>query len=233
VSVTGHRPAEPDACATASSVAGLAREVEALRRTVDEHAGLRERLDGLAGLVARLAETLAAAPDTGSQAALPALSWLDHPAEPGRPVEVSTAARDAEALLTGLCAWVSEIYLRYTDARSLPCCWLWHPDIVEELLWLHLAWLAAHRPDAPASAVGDWHDRQRPGVVRRITGYTGACSLGAHRAGGDRNTPGVPAVIDAAAAIAGWWATGRDQPAPEPTDEQLAAAAARSARSRR
>jgi hypothetical protein len=86
---------------------------------------------------------------------------------------------------------------------------MWHPDIVEELLWLHLAWLAAHRPDAASSAVGDWHDRQRPGVVRRVNGYASACSLGAHRPGGDRHTPILPTVTDAAAAIAGWWATNR------------------------
>jgi hypothetical protein len=231
VTVNGHPPGEPSECTTASSVAGLAREVEALRRTVDELAGPRGRLDSLAGLVARLAEAIATDPST--EPAAPAASWLDHPADPGRPVEASKAARDAEELLTKLSKWVAGIYLRYTDARSLPGCWLWHPDIVEELLWLHLAWLAAYSPGAPASAVGDWHDRQRPGVMRRVSGYAGACSLGAHGPGGDRHTAAVPAVIDASTAIAGWWATGRDQPAPAPTEEQLAAAAARSTRPRR
>jgi len=231
VSVNGHPPGEPSECSAASSVAGLAREVEQLRRTVAEHDALRERHDSLAGLVARLAETIATAPGTNPAAAAP--SWLDHPAEHGRPVEASKAAHAAEDLLSTLCRWVGGIYLRYTDARSLPGCWMWHPDIVEELLWLHLAWLAAHSPDAPSSAVGDWHDRQRPGVVRRISGYATACSLGAHRPGGDRHTPIVPIVTDASAAIAGWWATQREEPAPEPTDEQLAAAAARSMRPRR
>jgi hypothetical protein len=231
VTVHGQVAGGPGQCATASSVAGLAREVEALRRTVDELAGLQERLDSLAGLVARLAETIAAAPSAESGA--PAPSWLDHPADPGLPVEASNAARDAQDLLTKLGKWVGGIYLRYTDARSLPGCWLWHPDIVEELLWLHLAWLAAYSPGAPATAVGDWHDRQRPGVVRRVSGYAGACSLGAHLPGGDRHTAAVPAVIDASAAIAGWWATGREQPAPAPTEEQLAAAAARATRPRR
>jgi hypothetical protein len=152
VSVNGHPPGEPGECLAASSVAGLAREVEQLRRTVDEHDALRERLDNLAGLVARLAETIATAPS--AESAAPAPSWLDHPAEPGRPVEASEAARDAEDLLSKLSGWVAGIYLAYTDARSLPGCWMWHPDIVEELLWLHLAWLAAHSPDAPSSAVG-------------------------------------------------------------------------------
>jgi hypothetical protein len=231
VSVNGHPSGGSGECSAASSVAGLAREVEQLRRTVDEHDALRERLDSLAGLVARLAETIATAPSTESAAAAP--SWLDHPADPGQPVEASKAARNAEELLSKLGAWVAGIYLAYCDARSLPGCWMWHPDIVEELLWLHLAWLTAHRPDAASSAVGDWHDRQRPGVVRRVNGYASACSLGAHRPGGDRHTPILPTVTDASAAIAGWWATNRDQPAPEPTDQQLAAAAARSMRPRR
>jgi hypothetical protein len=232
VSVNGHPPGEPGECAAAASVAGLAREVEQLRRTVAEHDALRERLDRLAGLVARLAETIATAPGTNPAAAA-APSWLDHPAEHGRPVEASKAARAAEDLLTKLHAWVAGIYLAYSDARSLPGCWMWHPDIVEELLWLHLAWLAAHSPDAPNSAVGDWHDRQRPGVVRRVNGYASACSLGAHRPGGDRHTTLLPNVTDASAMIADWWATNRDQPAPEPTDQQLAEAAARAMRPRR
>jgi hypothetical protein len=232
VSVNDHPPGEPGECTTASSVAGLAREVEALRRKVDEHDALRERLDGLAGLVARLAETIATTTG-GTEPTAPAPSWLDHPADLGRPVESSEAARAGEDLLTKLAGWVVGIYRRYTDARSLPGCWLWHPDIVEELIWLHIAWLAAHSTDAAASAVGDWHDRQRPGVVRRIGGYAGACSLGAHHPGGDRHTLIVPTVIDASSAIADWWATRRDEPAPEPTDEQLAAAAARSTRPRR
>jgi hypothetical protein len=231
VSVNGHPHGDRGDCVAAASVAGLAREVEQLRRTVAAHDALRDRLDSLASLVARLAETIATAPGTASAA--PAPFWLDHPADPGQPVEASKAARAAEDLLTKLNGWVAGIYLAYTDARSLPGCWMWHPDIVEELLWLRLAWLAAHSPDAASSAVGDWHDRQRPGVVRRIGGYASACSLGAHRPGGDRHTPIPATVTDAAAAIAGWWTTKRDQPAPEPTDQQLAEAAARAMRPRR
>ena len=48
-----------------------------------------------------------------------------------------------------LAGWVAGIYLRYLDAaQSLPECWLWHPEVVEELLWLHTAWLHAYRPAA-------------------------------------------------------------------------------------
>ncbi len=45
--------------------------------------------------------------------------------------------------------WVSGVYLRYSDAvNAFPDCWMWHPDVVEELLWLHRAWLSAYDPEA-------------------------------------------------------------------------------------
>jgi hypothetical protein len=121
------------------------------------------------------------------------------------------------------------VYLRYSDAVSgFPDCWMWHPDVVEELLWLHRAWLAAYSPGAPGSAVGDWHDRQRPGVAARIRAYAGMCSLEAHQPGQDRATPApVTPTADAVEAIAGWWATSRERLGPTPTEEQIAAANAR------
>jgi hypothetical protein len=209
---------DPDAV-----VAGLAREIEALRRRVDHLAALPRRVDDLAHLFARLADTTASS--RGKTAAPVAPSWLDHSTEPGRPAETSRAARDADALLVKLTGWVASIYLRYSDARQLPECWLWHPDIVEELLWLHAAWLAAYHVDAPASAVGDWHDRQRPGVARRIHAYAGLCSLENHLPGAERHMPApVAPTSGAAPAIAAWWAVARDQPAPAPSPEQLDAA---------
>jgi hypothetical protein len=158
-------------------------------------------------------------------------SWV--PTEPGRDPSDSRAARDAWQLLDQLSEWVARVYLRYSDAR-LPDCWLWHPDVVEELLWLHAAWKAAYHPDAPNHAVGDWHDRQRPGVACRIKDYAGLCSLEAHLSHGECHIPARTApAADAAHEIAGWWATGRDDPGPVPTEQQLAAAAERMRRSRR
>jgi hypothetical protein len=126
------------------------------------------------------------------------------------------------------------VYVRYSDARHLPECWLWHPDVVEELLWLHAAWIAAYDPEAPPTAVGDWHDRQRPGVVARVHKYAGLCSLEAHRSGQERHLPAPTSpTSDAIPVIAAWWAMSRSEPAPPPTDEQLAAATARMTRTRR
>jgi hypothetical protein len=218
--------------AEASTVAGLARELEALHRQVRQLRADAGRVDELGATVAQLAETLAG---HGQPAGEPAPSWLDHPAEPGRDPASSRAALDATKLLATLAGWVAGAYLRYSDAGSgLPDCWLRHPDVVEELLWLHRAWLAAYAPHAPATAVGDWHDRQRPGVVARIRAYAGTCSLDAHRPGGDQHTsPPTKTPADAAQVIATWWATARDQPAPAPTPEQLAAAHDRHRRTRR
>jgi hypothetical protein len=207
-----------------STVAGLARELEQLYRDVRELLGLTGRVDDLAVTLAQLAETVT----TGKQERPdePAPCWIDHHADPGRDPAASRATRDAAGLLDKLAPWVGAVYLRYSDAVSgFPDCWMWHPEVVEELLWLHRAWLAAYSPCATGTAVGDWHDRQRPGVVARIRAYAGMCSLEAHQPGQDRATP-APATptLDALAAIAGWWATSRELPGPTPTEEQIAAA---------
>jgi hypothetical protein len=199
-------------------VAGLGREVEALRRRLGQLDRLSECVDELTELVSHLADTAAVieAP-TNVTASTP--SWLDFPAD-------ERAANDAEQVLSSLAAWVAGVYLRYRDAiRAFPDCWLWHPEVVEELLWLHRAWTAAYSGQAPPTAVGDWQERQRPGVVHRIREYAGVCSLEAHLPGRDRHTraPDLP-IVDAIAAIAAWWVTDRAEPGPEPTYEQLARA---------
>jgi hypothetical protein len=174
-------------------------------------------VDELAGLLARLADTVNAAATGGG-----VVSWLDLPAE----VDATYA------VLGELLAWLQGVYLRYPDAAAgLPDCWLWHPEVVEELLWLRHAWLAAYRDDnAPITAAADWHDRYRPGVTRRITSSAGRCSLENHQPRDDHPLPGaVPGVPGAGAAeqIATWWATHRTDPPPEPDEWQLATASTR------
>lgn len=210
-----------------STVAGLAREFEQLYRDVRELRGLAGRVDHLAVALAQLAETVTASKQQRPNE--PAPCWIDHPADPSRDPAASRATRGAARLLDKLGPWVGAVYLRYSDAVSgFPDCWMWHPDVVEELLWLHQAWVAAYSADAPATAVGDWHDRQRPGAVARIRAYAGMCSLEAHQPGQDRATPApVTPTADAVEAIAGWWARSREQPGPTPTEEQIAAANAR------
>ncbi|WP_205660507.1 hypothetical protein [Amycolatopsis antarctica] len=199
--------------ASAAAVAGLAREVEALRTTV-------EPLTGVPGQVTELGRSVQALADKAARArpaAGGAPSWLD------LPTDIPTV----RSVLDELCGWMREVFLRYSDAvRALPVCWLWHPDVVEELLWLMYAWLAAYRDDEGTVAkAGDWHDRYRPGVVRRIKAATGSCSLENHQPRGDRYTgaPVVP-VADAIAPLADWWAVHRGEAPPEPDQAQLDAA---------
>jgi len=210
-------PADGPEFASAAALAGLAREVEGLRRSVDPLRDVGGRVDDLARLVGQLGDALSAV--SARPGPTPAPSWLMLPAD------TATVAR----VLEELCAWLHAVYLRYTDAvASLPECWLWHPDVVEELLWLMHAWCAAYQGKAASVALaGDWHDRQRPGAVRRIRQAAGSCSRENHqtRPGWDQTPAGAAPVpgLDAVASIAAWWATGRDDPAPEPTPDPAAA----------
>jgi len=212
------------AYATAAAVTGLAREVEALRRAVDQLRPLQQRLEQLAGIVTRLAE--APTPKTTDfKGGTP--SWLDLPRD----------SDAADVVLNELICWMTRVYLRYADAaRTLPECWLWHPDVVEELLWLMHAWAAAYRfDDVPVSYAADWHDRLRPGVVRRIKAVAGQCSLENHDRGRELHQPMLkPPLACAADDIADWWGPKRAGEPPVPRDTHVAAARAyRSLRGRK
>jgi hypothetical protein len=200
-------PPSPDA---GGVVAGLAREIDQLRRAMEPLLGLPDRVDDLTRLVTDLTTAVAAL--TARKAAQPCPSWLLLPADPAL----------AGQVLDELAGWLQVVYLRYPDAADhLPECWCWHPDVVEELLWLMHAWAAAYQgPQAGVALVGDWHDRQRPGVVRRIKTTAGSCSIENHqsRTGWTRRPSGPPAVPGhhSVATVADWWGARRDQDAPQP-----------------
>ena len=85
----------------------------------------------------------------------------------------------ALADLADLAVWMDAVFLRYRDAQ-VPPCWLWHPEVIEELWRLYQAHGDAYHPETGTWArVGDWHDRQRPGVVRRLRAVAG-CELALH-----------------------------------------------------
>ncbi len=205
--------------APADVVAALARQVDRLRETFTaaDVPALREDVQALAVTVAGLAEQVAElAEDGGGGRETPAPSWL-WPVDPGDPV---LAGSVAEQLLAGLIEWAERVYVQFDDGR-LPECWLWHPGVVEELVWLWRAWRAAYRGSAATvQRAADWHDRQRPGVAARITKAAGSCSLREHL--DPAPVPVVP-TVDAALAVAVWRA-GPDQLAPVPTGEQIRAA---------
>jgi hypothetical protein len=226
---------DPGAAALAA-VAGQARLIEALGRDVAAmKAGLKQaasktsvkRLDdtvaSLGNTVASFEDLLtrvAAKPGGGTgkaeaaSAVEPVRSWLRLPED----------AAAVEAVLSELLPWMEATYLRYSTAReALPLCWLWHPEIVEELLWLMDAWTAAYEgPEASNKLVGDWHDRQRPGVTRRIGEYAPSCDVLEHRDGAGQRAVTLPLAADADPFVT-WWATGRDTFGPAPTPEQIKA----------
>lgn len=204
-------PPHPDPAAAGDvGLAGLARSVDELRRRMDGLDPVTGRVDELGRLVSQMADTLATV--AARRRPVPAPSWLVAP----------TDEQQVAALVDELTAWMTAVFLRYPDGVSaVPECWLWHPDVVEELLWLMHAWCAAYQgSDASVAAAGDWHDRQRPGVVTRIRKAAGACSTECHQSRPNwpaetAPPPEVPGLAHASL-IVGWWATHRDRMAPEP-----------------
>ena len=197
-------------------VAGLVREVDALRKAVRKVAGLPGQVEQLAATLAQALDEWAAT-GRGADPVRP-VSWI------GETTDSATTMR----ALGELADWVGRVYLRYPiAARELPDCWLWHPDMVEELAWLQQAWQAAYSPDTgTVGAAADWHDRYRPGVVARIRAANfDSCSLENHL----RPTRPTAAVVVPGAgsvrAVAVWWSTGReDTQPPLPTQADLDAA---------
>ena len=171
----------------------LGREVERLaRRSV----AVEERVGELADLLQQLATdvaTLAARAGPDGDEAVRAWLLTDDP---------QLAHED----LTDLAEWLGRVYLRYPDA-VLPSCWLWHPAAIEELRWLRCAHREAYDEKRGTwQKVADWHDRMRPGVVRRINIAYGACELREHTEGGrqPRSAPVVP-LTDAVGLAARAW----------------------------
>ena len=196
------------------ALTALGTEVEALRLAMDSLAAVPGQIADLAGAVAALGEKVAAAAPP-ARAGLP--SWL----------VLDGDFADTVAVLGELVEWMRLVFFRYSDAR-LPECWLWHPDVVEELLWLRGAWIEAYAAEAGSVAkAGDWHDRARPGVIRRIRAVAGTCSLEAHQAGRSLRSAATPVVLaEAIHDIGEWWATDREAAPPDPTAAHFAAAKA-------
>lgn len=204
---------DPESPATRGALAGVAREVDALRRAVRLLAGLPARVDQLESTVAQAVDDIA----TGGRRPDPVrpVSWIAH----------SHDLAETTRRLTELAEWVAAVYLRYpVAARELPDCWLWHPDVVEELAWLHQSWQAAYSAETGSiAAAGDWHDRYRPGVAARIRSAVRTCSLEVHLQP-ERGAVSPPPSIGSVPAVAHWWTCVRDQKPPVPTQADLDAA---------
>lgn len=122
----------------------------------------------------------------------------------------------ALADLAALIAWLDRVFLRYPDA-ALGDCWLWHPHVIEELWWLHQAHAEAYHPETGSwLRVGDWHDRQRPAVAKRVRDVLAKCGLTLHTPEHAKGRLPLPAPLAGhAAEIANAWAaSGGAQPVP-------------------
>ncbi|GAA0609838.1 hypothetical protein HPO96_29330 [Kribbella sandramycini] len=203
------------------AVAAVAREVEKLDRGLQALKGgmrttaSKQSVTDLAEIVTALSETVMSMTHKAGTEPVAVRSWL-------RLAEDDADA--VKAVLSELVPWMQDTYLRYHDAaETLPPCWLWHPEIVEELVWLMDAWTAAfYGPEASIRLVGDWHDRQRPGVMRRVGLYSSNCDLTIHKERADAAPKAVP-LVDHLDQFVTWWSTDRAGHGPAPTEDQIRA----------
>lgn len=74
---------------------------------------------------------------------------------------------DQELLLEDLDSWVTWLVERYRlDHRVVPPCWTRHPELIEELSALQLAWQGAFSTSAVPDAPLNWHERFASARVR-------------------------------------------------------------------
>src|SRR3954452_16607979 len=149
----------PDRAPWEEPVRSLGRVVaRALRRMERVDARVSELTQVITDLAVKLApaEHPPDAPPDGDRATAPGVrSWLlaDDPAQ-------------ADADLVDLADWLWRVYLWWPDA-SLSSCWLWHPEVIEELWALRVAHADAYDPELGSSMrVTDWLERHRPGGRR-------------------------------------------------------------------
>jgi hypothetical protein len=189
----------------------LARELDRLTRRVEEMAPAAQRVGELDTAVEKLGNLIADVMDRLRGEQTEARAWL---------LQVGTSEpQQAIETLTDLVQWLDAVYLRYPGSE-LPGCWMWHPWVVEELLWLRTSHAEAYAGRGWGVRAGMWHDQQRPRVVDRIRQHAGSCDLGQHVSGGQKAKGPVAAPLGghAHAVATAWTSTGLP---PEPASEQI------------
>jgi len=136
----------------------LLKQAEAIARLRQDLDRLAEEMtDTLANLLVRGETVEATPPDRPGGMGVTSWCWRD------------LGPTGTEALWKELTDWVAWIRHRYPLARKIPGCWAEHPELVEELTALWLAWQGAYQDrDAALTAPADWHDRWLPGVLHRV-----------------------------------------------------------------
>lgn len=175
--------------ALASQIDVLQHEVEGLHRTVDADiealaslldetrapsgvpAGaipaLRAGLDDVREHLSVLAERISALVE-GSESETRLPSWTEMDAE------------QARIAWTQLIRWMQTVlFRRYpTSTEVIKDCWYRHPEIVEQLSWLHVAWaLAYHNASSSISTAAEWHGRWLPAVLGRAREILKPCYI--------------------------------------------------------
>lgn len=161
--------------------------------------------DDVAGVARSVAKVTGGAGGADDDEVLPAWLLVEDPAE-------------ATDRIGDLIGWLDAVYLRYQDAE-LPSCWLWHPDVVEELLVLREVWREAYQgPRKSWKAVAEWHERSRPGVVHRLAAVQ-SCALALHKQDAEKDRPAPTAPLRTAVELLpAMWAVSRELPLPTPQE---------------
>lgn len=129
-----------------------AQLISQLRRDLDELA--HDTTDIAADVLARLEDL-----DTGGSKSSNPRPWCWRDLGP----------KAAEELWAQLIEWVDWLRSRYPLAKKIPPCWAEHPEIVEELTALWLAWHGAYvDSNASMTAAVEWHDHWLPGLLHRL-----------------------------------------------------------------
>jgi hypothetical protein len=99
-------------------------------------------------------------PGSGQQSFFPK-PVLMAPIGPPTPIVWSAYSEaEQELLLEDLEVWVTWLVERYRlDHRIVPPCWTQHPELIEELSALQLAWQGAYSSSAVPDAPLNWHER--------------------------------------------------------------------------
>lgn len=137
----------------------LGENADLLAQSIPRWAGVDEAVAELGGRVDAL--TAATAGPAGPAG----------PAAGARPVDWSSlSAADAAAEWEAIASWIANVLgpvYEFTRGQ-LPDCWPLHTPAVAELVWLRRCYVAAHRPDAPPTAAGEWHTRWRRDALANI-----------------------------------------------------------------
>lgn len=173
----------------AAQIDELRREVEGLRHTVDADINaLGSLLDDTLGdegapvgaipsLAMGLADVRAHLAALAEQIAV----LVDGPeSSPRLPSWTELRAEEARTAWTRLARWMASVlFPRYPPTTEVVRdCWYRHPELVEHLSWLHIAWtLAYHNPNASISTAAEWHSRWLPTVLTRAREILKPCYI--------------------------------------------------------